>query len=239
VRSIVIVLGFAATLAACGGVNTASLHADGGGAGAGGTSGGSAGGAPGQPGSGPCRGSAAVCAGHGDCCSGRCEPVTGVAETRCMSACFSDGVACQKALDCCSLGCFNGKCGGGLCKVESESCASNAECCSNICMGGQCQIDLANRNCRPTGETCTSGSGRGCCTDVCDESADPKRCLFGDQTCRAQGAACTANDQCCRGVCDPTTHACRTPCAAVGAACAGGGDCCTATCTAAKCAMPP
>ena len=79
----------------------------------------------------------------------------------------------------------------GCARSRARACTANADCCSNICQGGQCQVDLANRNCRPTGETCTSGSGRGCCTDVCDETVDPKRCRFGSETCRGEGAACT------------------------------------------------
>jgi hypothetical protein len=37
---------------------------------------------------------------------------------QCTNACFADGVACTNALDCCSLGCFGGPCGGGLCKSK-------------------------------------------------------------------------------------------------------------------------
>jgi hypothetical protein len=231
----------ALAFAACGGVNNSGVGADGGAA-AGGARGGAGGTirVAGQGGaSGLCKGPATDCAASTDCCSGRCEPVTGVAKTQCTDFCFADGAPCQRALDCCGLGCFGGKCGGGLCKVESEGCAANAECCSNICQGGQCQIDQPNRDCRPTGETCTSGSGRGCCTNVCDETVDPKRCAFGAETCRAQGAACTKDNDCCRGVCDPASRTCRTPCVAAGATCATPGDCCSATCTAGHCAAPP
>jgi hypothetical protein len=188
---------------------------------------------------GQCQAPGTACTANDTCCSGRCAPVTGMAGVvQCTSFCFADGAPCEKALDCCSLGCFGGRCGGGLCKVESESCAADAECCSDICTAGQCQIDRANRDCRPTGETCTSGSGRGCCTDTCDETVDPRRCGFGSETCRAQGVRCTGDAQCCRGVCDTTTRLCRTTCIATGTACSANNDCCTSSCVGGVCAPP-
>jgi hypothetical protein len=233
-----------ALVASCGGGVSAPGLGGGGAAGhargGAGGSGGSVTGPGGAPGGGACQGPATDCTANAQCCSGRCEPVTGMAGVvQCTNACFADGVACAQALDCCSLGCFNGRCGGGLCKVASEACTQNADCCSNICQAGQCQVDLANRDCRPTGETCTSGSGRGCCTDVCDETVDPKRCKFGTETCRGEGAACTADAQCCRGICDPATHACKTPCTPAGGACTGNATCCSSSCTAGACGTPP
>jgi hypothetical protein len=63
-------------------------------------------------GGGACQGAATDCTDNAQCCSGRCEPVTGQAGVvQCTNACFADGVACTKALDCCSLGCFGGHCG--------------------------------------------------------------------------------------------------------------------------------
>src|SRR6185436_13554680 len=88
------------------------------------------GGAERGAGGGACQGPATDCTSNAQCCSGRCEPVTGMSGViQCTNACFADGVACTKSLDCCSLGCFNGRCGGGLCKVESDACTANAECC--------------------------------------------------------------------------------------------------------------
>jgi len=98
-------------------------------------------GAGGGVGPGACQAAATDCTENTRCCSGRCEPVTGQAGViQCTNACFADGVACTKALDCCALGCFGGRCGGGLCKVESESCTANADCCSGVCHGGQCKV---------------------------------------------------------------------------------------------------
>jgi hypothetical protein len=169
---------------------------------------------------------AATCGAPDECASGRCEPVTGVAKEVCLSACFADGVACEKALDCCSTGCHAGVC-SGLCTVEGDSCKANADCCSGNCDGGRCAVDLVNRDCRPTGEDCTSGSGRGCCNE-CNKKT--KRCDFGADTCFAEGVACQASSDCCRGEC--TAGVCKTPCAADGAACSAAGDCCSATCDA-------
>jgi hypothetical protein len=168
----------------------------------------------------------AECGAPGECASGRCEPVTGVAKEVCLSACFADGVACEKALDCCSTGCHGGVC-GGLCTVEGDSCKADSDCCSANCDGGRCAVDLVNRDCRPTGEDCTSGSGRGCCNE-CNKKT--KRCDFGADTCFAEGVACQATGDCCRGEC--TAGVCKTPCTADGAACAAAADCCSATCDA-------
>src|SRR4029078_8056003 len=67
---------------------------------------------------------------------------------------------------------------------------------------------------------------------------DPKRCRFGSETCRGEGAACTTDAQCCRGVCDPTTRASKTRSPAGGGACRRGAACCSSTCTAGSCATP-
>src|SRR4051794_6492171 len=67
---------------------------------------------------GPCRQAGAGCPGAGGCCSNRCEPVTGVPRRECGAFCFGEGVSCTKAQDCCSLGCFGGKCGTHTCTVE-------------------------------------------------------------------------------------------------------------------------
>jgi hypothetical protein len=175
----------------------------------------------------------APCTTPSSCLAGRCEPVTGTAGEVCLAACFADGAACTRALDCCSTGCFNGKC-GGKCTVEGDSCANNAECCSGVCEGGRCQVDMPNRDCRPTGEDCSSGSGSGCCNQ-CDK--ETKRCGFGADTCFAQGVACSNDAQCCRGQC--LNQVCTTPCVAVAGACTAGADCCTAHCSASGVCEPP
>ena len=148
--------------------------------------------------------------------------------TECTGFCAGEGAACGRALDCCDLNCNDGVCGGEICKVESDPCEVAAECCSNICEGGQCQLDPANTECRGTGETCTSGPQRGCCSMVCDEATD--RCAFGAETCAAQGGACAVDGDCCRGVCDDGS--CVTPCMEDGATCQANTDCCSGTCGA-------
>ncbi len=180
---------------------------------------------PGQP-------SGSICTMPDECASGRCEPVTGQPMEACLAACFSDGVACTRALDCCSTGCLNGTC-GGQCSVVGDPCKTNAECCSNVCEAGQCQVDMPNRDCRPTGEDCGKGSGSGCC-NTCNKEG---RCDFGPDTCFAQGVACTSTAQCCHGEC--TGGKCVTPCVAQAGACTANGDCCSVSCVAGQCAPPP
>jgi hypothetical protein len=182
---------------------------------------------------GPGKASGATCATADECQSGRCEPVTGQPTEVCLSACFSDGVACTRALDCCSTGCLDGKC-GGQCKIVGDGCTSNAECCSNVCQAGECQVDLPNRDCRPTGEDCGKGSGSGCC-NTCNKQTG--RCDFGPDTCFAEGVACTADAACCHGQC--LSGACTTVCVAEAGACTANADCCSVNCVAGTCAPPP
>jgi hypothetical protein len=173
------------------------------------------------------------CTSPTECLTGRCEPAnTGVAGEICLGACFADGVACTRALDCCSTGCHGGVC-GSLCTLEGENCDADADCCSNICNGGRCDIDRVNRDCRPTGEDCTSGTGRDCCNS-CNE--DTGRCDFGPGTCFGQGVACTAGSQCCNGSC--INGVCRAPCAANGTDCTVAADCCSVQCLNGQCAPP-
>lgn len=139
----------------------------------------------------------------------------------------------------CDLDCNGGTGGGAECKVERESCTGNAACCSNICTGGQCQLDPANTTCRGLGETCTSGPQRGCCSMVCDETQDPPRCDLGPDVCKAQNATCTADADCCNGVCDPQSHTCQTPCVANAGACTTAADCCSSVCVSGSCSPTP
>jgi hypothetical protein len=174
------------------------------------------------------------CTDPSECASGRCEPVPMTTDVVCLGACFADGAACTRALDCCSTGCFDGEC-GGQCTVEGEDCTSDAECCSSNCdTDGRCAVDEANPDCRPTGEDCTSGTSRGCC-HACDEATD--RCGFPEGTCFAQGVGCMQDSDCCRGMC--VENVCRTICTPDDGACATNADCCSATCTDGSCAPPP
>jgi hypothetical protein len=218
-----------------GGAGAGGMSGAGGMAGAGGTGGtggmSGTGGTGGTGGSATCDPPGTLCnAASSNCCSGRCEPESGTGIVKCLDACRADGVACSKALDCCTLACNGGVCGGTECHIESDPCTSNADCCSNICSGNQCQIDPATQNCRPTGETCNSGPGSGCCSQVCDQSQNPERCGFGATVCHGPGATCTQNGDCCRGVCDTGTHTCTQPCTANGGNCTTNANCCSNNC---------
>lgn len=185
---------------------------------------------------GACDPAAAPCTAASACCTARCEPVPNSTQRACLPACFGDGVACTRALECCSLGCNNGLCGGAICKVSNDDCTANVECCSHRCVGGQCEVNV--QNCRPTGETCNSGGSTTCC-GVCDKNAQPRpRCVFGDDACRGTGAACQADGGaggCCRGTC--VNVLCATPCAVPGAACSATSPCCAGSCLNGTCAQ--
>lgn len=195
-----------------------------------------------------CFGPAATCTTGNQCCSGLCEPLTGQAGViQCRDACRADGVACVDAQDCCNLGCTNGKCGGTICKVESDTCAVNADCCSNLCDAAthQCKIDLANSTCRPTGETCNSGPQKGCCgatpsNDLCDKvDFNPPRCIAPPSLCKGDTATCAADADCCSGHCNAATKTCGTAtCTPTSGACVTGADCCTSSCTNGSCDAP-
>src|SRR5262245_13016552 len=62
-----------------------------------------------------CKIPGAACVDPGECCTGRCEPETGTGNVQCLGFCLDDGQPCDKALDCCNLGCHNGACGGPQC----------------------------------------------------------------------------------------------------------------------------
>src|SRR5262249_1755122 len=60
-------------------------------------------------------------------------PVAGTTGGACLAYCLADGAGCTRALDCCSLACNSGACGGNLCKREGDDCTASGECCSNRC----------------------------------------------------------------------------------------------------------
>ncbi len=170
------------------------------------------------------------CTKSSSCCSGRCVHDTGGSDMECSEYCFVDGVACTRAYDCCTLGCFGGICGGDVCHVSGQTCTANAECCSNLCASGKCELDPA-ATCREPGETCSSAAGGGCCYG-CDPAT--QRCQIDPQQCRAQGAPCSSDANCCKGVCMPDatgSYVCQTPCRSDGASCGQDADCCSFNCS--------
>jgi len=170
------------------------------------------------------------CSKSSSCCSGRCVQESTGSEMECSEYCFVDGVACSEAYDCCSLGCFGGVCGGGLCHVRGETCTANAECCSNVCIAGTCDLNPAAL-CREPGDVCTSDPGGGCCYG-CD--AATQRCKIDPNQCRAQGAPCASDANCCKGVCLPNAsgaYVCQIPCHGDGSSCGQDAECCSFNCT--------
>ncbi|MCA9704661.1 MAG: hypothetical protein KDK70_02290 [Myxococcales bacterium] len=187
---------------------------------------------------GNCEGPGTPCTIDGECCSGSCQPVLGSENmVACTNYCFADGVACDKALDCCSLACNDGVCGGTLCSVESEDCTEDAQCCSDICnTEGQCEVDLGP-GCRPVGEDCNSGGSTTCCSEVCNDQTD--RCDFAEDVCHGLGATCVDDGDCCFGPCNQETGTCVADCLDDGQACGGNAECCSTTCTSGACEPPP
>ena len=180
---------------------------------------------------GACAGPGVVCTSRASCCSGRCEPTPNATTRTCLDYCRPDGAACARALDCCSLACNAGTCGGAKCGRRGDACATDAECCGGVCSTADQKCALAPiANCRATGEDCTSGGGPGCCA-TCD--AQNGRCDFGPGACRSNGAPCTQDTDCCRGTCGPANNgvrSCTAACLVDGVACASAADCCGAHC---------
>src|SRR4051794_34072290 len=102
------------------------------------------------------------------------------------------------------------------CKRNGKHCMSNNQCCSKNCSGGSCQAQTTTTSTTtPTTTTSTSTT----------------------PICLPTGAAdCTADDQCCTGICAviaPGSTYC-APCRGVGGSCAAGVLCCD-TCVNGTC----
>ncbi|HXN33486.1 MAG TPA: hypothetical protein VN894_16570, partial [Polyangiaceae bacterium] len=111
------------------------------------------------------------CATRDVCCSGRCEPTTirggdagqgdGTTRLACLNICLADGVACRRALDCCSMSCHAGVCGGSPCLPPDGSSSDD----------GTCQSDDSESLCLESGDFCNASGSRVCCSGVCSASA--------------------------------------------------------------------
>jgi hypothetical protein len=167
------------------------------------------------------------CATRSSCCSGRCEPTEirdsdagGGEQTvlTCLNICLADGASCRSALDCCSMGCHQGKCGAPVCGSTGDAG-----------MGGSCRISDDPPPCDGTGSVC-NGSGS-CCSEVCGLAMD--RCQFGPGPCLPVGSLCIEDSDCCRGACSPGNNGvkvCTAPCLADGQSCMIAADCCGGHC---------
>jgi hypothetical protein len=182
---------------------------------------------------GTCSGPGVSCTARSECCSGRCEPVPGSGRRSCLNYCLPVGAACTWSLDCCAMACRGGVCvAGHSCIVVGQDCVDGAECCSGFCsadadagQSGLCTADPA-APCSPTGEAC------GACCGACDAVG---RCDFGPGSCRAIGALCEQDGDCCVGQCRavnyPDETICDATCSTDGAACTQDAECCSTNCT--------
>ncbi|HET9834061.1 MAG TPA: hypothetical protein VFP91_20195, partial [Vicinamibacterales bacterium] len=192
---------------------------------------------------GTCQIAGTTCSFGSACCSGRCQEEPLYSSKVCGSSCSADGIPCIRAQNCCSLACYNGVCGGQMCKIWEDTCSTNADCCTNICdpITHKCELaDYDAAGCQPAGETCAPDAGIRCCYGCNTTLA---RCAPPPTLCRGIGAACTADSECCRGACMPNDHnvkVCQIPCLADGASCTTAVECCSYGCSGSpsKCGHP-
>ncbi len=166
------------------------------------------------------------CSSRSACCSGLCEP-QGDKRT-CLDFCKPLGAQCDKAADCCSLGCSEqNRCTNVVCAVTGASCAQDIDCCSGHCDGSVCST--ADTICGRTGERCSQGDE--CCSGVCDQQT--QRCDLGPGQCRAPLFPCMTDSDCCAGKCVANADGipvCASSCFPDGSPCSGDSDCCGGAC---------
>lgn len=178
------------------------------------------------------------------CCSHRCEP-SGMSMGVCQPYCRADTAPCTEPLQCCSLSCNNGFCGGPICAKLGDPCMSDAQCCMGHCdtrhvprvcdtFGGQ-----GMQTCRQTGEACGGvDGGSECCSHVCN--AMTGRCDLGGGGCRENSTPCQMDSDCCtlisaqlQSKCLPNNQGvpvCVENCVANGQSCGTSNDCCSHKC---------
>jgi hypothetical protein len=136
------------------------------------------------------------CEDDADCCSGNCG-----GSGECVKAegmCKIEALSCDTTYECCSGMCSNELCvpPAGVCQPFGNDCSSNAQCCSGIC-NGTCQIG-ALLLCQNLGADCDGGIGS-CCSENC--GAITNTCVLKAGDCKATGAGCSADFECCDGSC--------------------------------------
>jgi hypothetical protein len=161
-----------------------------------------------------------------------------------------DGAGCYDPMECCSLVCDEGICGGNQCKLDGYPCGAPDECCSGQCTDSVC----GTGGCLPLGSTCQSSpqccdplvcSGNHCgnLLDGGNCSLDPGgtpcsqcivlNCCAQTETCLSSGTCATAMG-CFQGcVLDGTSPAqCQTQCCGNSGQCTAWTSCVTGACTA-------
>lgn len=162
------------------------------------------------------------CASNVECCTGQCRD----GET----CCAPPGSSCTNEGDCCTAGL--GDCrldvGGKTCRClqPGEQCRNSEECCGqDVCVNGTCQTGT----CLPPRSVCRSGFD--CCTDGSTACATAGGIDF--VCCRANGAACAVQADCCDGSGNCQGGRCCRP---AGGSCNSNTLCCGGlTCRAGSC----
>jgi len=111
------------------------------------------------------------------------------------------------------------------CKRNGKNCTRDEQCCSGNCSGGSCQAQSTTTTTSSTTSTTTSS------TTSTSTTSTTSMCL-------PQRATCTADTQCCSGLCTTLTGVSGLvcfSCRGFGGACAANETCCTGTCENGTC----
>jgi hypothetical protein len=158
---------------------------------------------------------------------------------------------CQEDGDCCSGSCNTGTnlCDNGFnCLVIGATCNTADECCSGTCTGDTC----GDCECVPVDGSCTTADD--CCGGPCSYFPDAEEYLCGElggeggaggggcvpAQCKAEGAPCSGNGECCSGLCGGGEFLTCTAsnCHSLGAGCVTTAECCSGlTCADCVCVL--
>jgi len=146
-------------------------------------------------------------------------------------SCAAFGGACTYGAQCCSGLCdtTKGTCASSIatCSPATAPCTANTDCCSGACVSGQC----GTTQCLTIGATCPV-QGNVCCTGNCNGTTCQP--VATNPSCTTALNTCTANTQCCSGLCDSSGRCAlgSSYCIQTNDVCYHANDCCGGICTA-------
>lgn len=202
----------------------------------------------------------AACTANSECCVHVCSGGScggGRGDGGDAKACNGAGEVCARGFDCCSGACTAGKCVGGTlgggasdagplaCTDVGATCGRSGDCCSGRCepVTGQAGVIQCRDACRANGVRCVTAQD--CCSLGCFNS------VCAAKLCVVVGDGCGSDQECCSGVCNPSTKRCdvdmaNSRCRPTGESCGSGpqSGCCGRTdkddlCVDGRCALPP